>query len=160
MDKRPLNLVDCSLDDAVRLTGLRADEAAMAQDRRYTIPMALEDDSDRADAIHAAAAADLQVITGGRFSHLQGKFNKGDAMDLITRTLDRLEQATHTTIALGDNQNDTAMLARADLAVVVKSQGKHAVNPEHKRTIYTEHPAPEGWREGISQALGILMETE
>lgn len=158
LDDTPLNLVDCSLDQAVELTGLNPEDAAMAQDRRYTIPMLLTNDVQHSNVTRLAQDAGLRLTSGGRFNHLQGHFNKADAMDVIQKAIQLKSGNAFTTIALGDNHNDAEMLTKADIAVVVRSKNKHAVTINGRHTIYTNTAAPEGWCEGISSALSVLKE--
>jgi len=58
-------------------------------------------------------------------------------------------------VALGDSENDLAMLEAADYAVLVKSPTRDFPKLVHKNLRRTEALGPAGWNEAV---LGILEE--
>ena len=91
------------------------------------------------------------AIEGGQFLSIQGKYDKG----LATRWL-RSHNANSEglIIALGDGPNDQTMLSEADIAVVIKSPKSYSLKVEGPlRVIHTDNTGPQGWTEGIIEAL-------
>ncbi|MGA1190281.1 MAG: hypothetical protein ACO3UV_12970, partial [Pseudomonadales bacterium] len=56
----------------------------------------------------------------------------------------------------GDAPNDQRMLEATDVAVVVKRGGLHQVQPQSAKVFQTESEAPQGWVEGVANAIGWL----
>ncbi len=152
-----VNLISCSLDQAVALTGLTEQEAADAQQRDFTVPVVVEDDTIGAKLVQAATDQGFWCQQGGRFLHLQGACDKGMALNVITTVLNTLHDCRHVTLALGDSYNDQAMLEAADIAVIVRSPEGHRLKLDGDNVYYTRETAPDGWSEGVGTALAQLI---
>ena len=64
------------------------------------------------------------------------------------------------TIAIGDSQNDTAMLEAADHALLIRSPSHAPPRLDRKdNVLLTEHFGPEGWNEGMRKLLQQLNNT-
>ncbi len=152
------SFIGCPLSEAMTMTGLTASEAEAARDRHYSIPFVLKDPVLETQLRDAAQAAGLRIIRGGRFLHLQGQCDKQTAVQVLA------DSSPHSTVmALGDNENDRAMLAAADVAVVVNTAEGHLLELDHAATVYTKAIAPTGWQEGVAQALqhlGLALKQE
>jgi mannosyl-3-phosphoglycerate phosphatase len=139
-------------------TGLDLDSARRANERIATEPV-LWQDSDAALARFCAAieARGLRCLRGGRFVHVMGNADKATAMTDLMGAYARMDPARRpTSIALGDGPNDAAMLAAADIAVVVRGRHGHAVRLDrHPRVVYTQDYGPAGWQNALRQILGI-----
>jgi len=146
----------CSPEEAIALTGLSPEDARLAQSRQYSVPFKLKDSGLEAALRERAQAAGYRVIKGGRFLHLQGMCDKGDAAELVMRQVEAVSVNRARTVALGDNENDKSMLEKADVAVVLKTDRGHQLQLTNSNTIYTEQLAPEGWCEGLGAALASL----
>lgn len=148
---------DMSTQQIAELTGLSLEQARLAADREYGEPLHwLGSGQQREAFVTAMQQLGATVLQGGRFLHVCGDSDKGRALRwLNTRLADRgIEPIS---IALGDSQNDVAMLEAADYAVVVASPA----HPPPKlspgtNSITTSKPGPEGWDEGIRLILAQL----
>lgn len=152
-----INFSSCSLEQAIGLTGLRPEQAKAAQTRQYSVPLFFEQETEESAFARQAQADGFGVLRGGRFLHLVGRCDKGQAMLTLKRIYDSCQNNQHRIIALGDSPNDEAMLERADVAIVVRSPSSNRTRlSTHHHIIKTRQSAPQGWAEGIEQALGYL----
>lgn len=149
-------LDSCSLQEAIKMTGLPTEQAKLAQTRQYSVPFQLKDSGIETALREKARAAGFRVIQGGRFLHLQGSCDKADAAVLVTQQFEAASGERPIIVALGDNENDKSMLEMADAAVVLKTDRGHQLQLTNSNTIYTEQLAPEGWCEGLGAALASL----
>lgn len=154
-----VDFTTCPLEQAMALTGLDESSALAARDRQFSIPLHLEDPQLEQALMHAAGAQGLRCTRGGRFLHLQGACNKGLALHEIRRTIVDEQSGDVAAIALGDNENDRAMLEAADIPVVMLTDHGHVLKLDHPDAIYTRRTAPEGWVEGVGTALAIVTDT-
>jgi mannosyl-3-phosphoglycerate phosphatase len=157
-DQQCIRLSCCSIEQAVALTGLSETQAAQAISREFSEPLIWQAD----DAALQAFQKQLEVyglttLQGGRFLHVIGDCDKGRAsVRLLECYGDRVKPETVKVIALGDSANDAAMLAVADIAIIVNSPSNHQLSKLVCADILTKAAAPQGWQEGISTALTQL----
>lgn len=141
---------DSSVMDVVAQTGLSPEAASDAMERIASEPLLWDDTDDNLARFREMLAAErLDLIRGGRFFHVIAPGGKGQAMHRLTTLLHDAKRVTLRSIALGDGPNDLEMLARADVAVVVKNPHSPEIHPQAERVIYTENPGPHGWAEAI-----------
>ena len=152
-------------EGVAELTGLEPEEAALSSCREYGEPVAWQGSEDSLsrfrDWMHDHGA---NVLLGGRFVHISGRCDKGKALTWLTGLYRRQPGAgTIRTIALGDSNNDLAMLHAADQAVVVRSpvhpppvQAVAEGEEEIRQIPVTKNTAPSGWVEGALAALTEL----
>jgi mannosyl-3-phosphoglycerate phosphatase len=141
---------EMSLSEISHLTGLDAANVELAIMREFDEPFILEEDRpDITELIAAAQQRGLTISTGGRFYHIHGKNDKGDAIEKLTSLYKKSYGKTYT-IALGDSPNDFSMLKRVDQPVLIKSQ---KLFPDILKKIpglmITEKPGPAGWNDAI-----------
>ena len=89
--------------------------------------------------------------------HIQDRVNKGEALETLKNLYQQNFQLDYGVIALGDTENDAAMLELAEFAVIVKSPSSK--NIQLKKTthiIQTKSTAPEGWVEGVNSAFSKI----
>jgi len=139
-----------------QLTGLSLASAKHAKQRQYAEPIHwLGDNSSKKKFIDHLINLGANVVQGGRFIHVGDHCDKGQALIWLTeRYQEHFDNFTISTIALGDGENDVAMLEAADIAVQVRS-------PVHKfpklfrqyKITQTELYGPEGWTEAIQKLL-------
>lgn len=137
-------------------TGLSVQQAQLAQQREFGEPIEwLGNDSQKRDFIQALHALGTQPVEGGRFIHLKGQTNKGDAMQWLLGEYQRNWPAQQWySIALGDGQNDAQMLEQADYAVRIASP----VNPlpeisTQKPVLTSSAYGPAGWAECVEKLI-------
>jgi mannosyl-3-phosphoglycerate phosphatase len=145
-----------SNQEIIAATGLPAKEARLAATREYGEPILwLGSDNTKANFVQALEALGAKPLQGGRFLHLSGQCDKGTALVWLTQQYQiELGSQPYISIALGDGQNDVAMLEAADIAVRILSP----VNPPPSLTkeieVYTsEAYGPSGWTECLEQII-------
>ena len=137
------------------ITGLDLASARLASQREYDEPFVLmEEGTYDTDALHhAASKKGLRITRGGRFYHLHGKGDKGEAMERLVAWY-RTYHPSLLTIALGDSPVDFSMLKRADYSVLIRSSHQY---PELKEMIprlrVTQEPGPTGWNAAVLDIL-------
>ncbi|WP_371188304.1 HAD-IIB family hydrolase [Thalassotalea maritima] len=137
-----------------RYTGLTLDQAAEAKERQFSEPLLWQDQPSRVErfAKHMQLFG-INVIKGGRFVHLIGMVDKGKPLAYL-KALYALNDCEKTLIALGDSDNDKAMLERADIAVVIQSPAhQNPVLDVHPRLIRSRYQGPVGWNDTILELL-------
>jgi mannosyl-3-phosphoglycerate phosphatase len=139
-----------------KLTGLSAAAAEQALHRAFDEPFLAEGGPEAAAAVsREASRRGLRVTRGGRFYHLTGHVDKGEA---LRRLLGILAAAgrLYRTAALGDAANDLTMLQTVDRPVVVPlADGRldpvlAGALPQAERA---PAPGPNGWNEAVLTVL-------
>jgi len=140
----------CTIEQAVALTGLSDEQAAQAINREFSEPLIWQ--ADETTLLELQQQLKLNAMTtlqGGRFLHVIGDCDKGRA---VTRLVECYADNVKT-IILGDSANDAAMLAVADISVIVNSPSNHQLRKLFSPDIQTKATAPEGWQEAINEVL-------
>lgn len=147
---------DLSVAELSDLTGLDPASAARAADRQATEPLLwLGDKLSLLRFRTALSAVGLQLLEGGRFLHVMGQFDKADGAAMLMARWRALPGGESTrSVALGDSPNDQAMLAGADLAVIIKGVNSGLIQlPPDKPVIRSREPGPAGWNECVLRIL-------
>ncbi|MEM9303487.1 MAG: HAD-IIB family hydrolase [Pseudomonadota bacterium] len=146
------------VDGIAAATGLTPAAARLANDRLASEPLLWRDSLERYDRlVEQLAPAGLRLTRGGRFVHVMGAHDKGDAVRWLTGRF-RLAWPGEqfTTVALGDGPNDLGMLGAGDTAVVIRGHHDHPMPlGGHGRVIRTRDRGPSGWNEAV---LGLLRD--
>lgn len=147
--------------ELVELTGLSPTQAHQARERHFSEPLIWQDSPQHlADFATALAAHSLTLLRGGRFIHVLGQSDKGQAMQRVikywfkNKTTD--SQGAVVTIALGDGDNDRAMLEAADHAIIIRSPAHAPPTINHSQLHISTRTGPEGWAESLSRTLHKL----
>ena len=147
---------DMDIDEISRHTGLDSNSARLAAMREFDEPFIVLKKK-RVDENTLCKAADkrgLTVTTGGRFYHLQGKNDKGQAIEKVISWYKHDHKKVFS-IALGDSPNDFSMLELADVPVLIRSQREFPKLKEKiPRLRLTREIGPKGWNKAILDILG------
>jgi len=148
---------DWSTEEVSARTGLPLADAANAKIRRFSEPGLWQgSEQGRDEFVAAAQAAGLTVQQGGRFLTVSFGGNKAQRMMEIVKRHSKAGKPAFV-VALGDAQNDVAMIEQADLGVIIP-------NPAHQelprldgeasgRIIRAASAGPAGWNEVIMSLL-------
>lgn len=138
------------------LSGLSTEQAVMAKQRQYGEPVNWFGSTQlKAEFIELMQGLGGNVLQGGRFLHISGFCDKGQAQSwLIEQYQKESPQQEVLSIALGDSENDVAMLEQATIAVQIRSPVHDY--PDLKRTsnVYRSRQyGPAGWAECLQKIL-------
>lgn len=145
---------DWTTAEVARHTGLPAESAERARQRRFSEPGLFSGNPDQRAAFERILGnAGLHPVQGGRFLTIMPKTSKAERMiELATRFRTQSNEPVRT-IALGDAPNDLAMLEAADLGVIIGNP-THAPLPVTQREqggliVRSTLAGPRGWNEMI-----------
>lgn len=146
-----------SAQEIAELTGLPVDKSELALQRQYSDPVCFSgSEEEKQGLIDAMSQAGYEVLVGGRFIHLTKGNNKGLAQKRLLNQFKKAYRNPFTVIALGDSQNDVAMLKAADTAILINNPGSQVQSQIlQKAWQLSEKPAPAGWVQEVS-ALTII----
>jgi mannosyl-3-phosphoglycerate phosphatase len=100
-----------------------------------------------------AATSHLQVTQGGRFYHLTGANDKGQAV-LHLIELYRQKFDSIRTVALGDSLNDLPMLAVVDIPVLLsKPDGRYDPSVVFDGLFFAKDAGPSGWSDAVLKII-------
>jgi mannosyl-3-phosphoglycerate phosphatase len=134
------------------ITGLSGEALPRARQRRATLPLVV--DPNRDEELRRALPNDRRfcLVRGNRFLHLQGLHDKAD---VAPRLLELTGARDGLTVACGDAPNDAALLAAAQVRVIVPSVvGPHG-ELARRFTDARVAPAPHG--RGWAAALTTIL---
>jgi len=139
-------------NELMSITKLPAAALAAVRDRQATLPLVVAPTWDR--RLHASLPARprMRLLRGNRFLHLQGDHDKTSVMRLL---LSRLPPRDGVVVSFGDSPNDSELLAKAEIAVIVPSAA--GPSPELVRKIPDARVAPYphglGWVMAVRQIV-------
>jgi len=146
-------LSECSISEAVELTGLNNTQAALAIEREFSEPLVwLSSDKDFIHFKKTIEELNFNILQGGRFQHILGNCDKGIATQKLIKSYSKRNKIIRT-IILGDSANDAAMMDIADISIIVNSPSNSQLENLVKADYKTTKEAPQGWVDGIQNAL-------
>ncbi|MEO1079793.1 MAG: HAD-IIB family hydrolase [Pseudomonadota bacterium] len=136
------------IDELVAMTGLSAEQAVRANEREYSEPVQWRGTASDLDAFLAALhEAGARTLRGGRFINVAGDSDKGLAWRWLREQYLRAAQSREAfDLALGDGQNDAALLDVAHRAALIPARGRPL--PQLERTegiLLPSGHGPEAW---------------
>lgn len=147
---------DAGAEGIMAMTGLTEQAALRANQRDYSEPVQWRGSAERqAEFIADLVSAGASVTRGGRFLSVSGDCDKGRALTWLSAEYARQwGVATIETLAIGDSDNDCAMLDAAGTALLIRSPA-HGFPALNRTTgiIRSTHSGPAGWAEGVAQWL-------
>lgn len=152
---------DMTAAEVARATGLSVADARRARRREFDEPFHFPG----AAARNARTFANLidarrfRISRGGRFWHMHGRTDKGHAMRLVRRILERVHGPL-AIVALGDSALDAPMLREAELPIIIPhSRGAPdaALRRLVRRARIAPAPGPSGWARAVRQALADFV---
>lgn len=152
---------EMSEERAREATGLAGAALAAARTRRHSEPF-LAPGADLEELRAVAAARGLSVTRGGRFFHLGGAVDKGEAARLV---LDAYRAAGRTgpSVGLGDSLNDRGLLELVDRAVLIPGAADSydkEVAEVRSDLILAASPGPVGWDDAMRGLLAEMTGAE
>ena len=154
------NMNSMTVNDIVNATGLDAASAALASQRQYSEPVLWHGNAAQKQLfIQHLNKQGATVLEGGRFLHVCGNCNKGKAMDWLMEQFKFFNpQQTPYSIALGDGNNDIAMLEAAQYAAIISSPIHIPPKLKRKhRLITSKNTGPTGWAEVLAKLLPQVL---
>jgi mannosyl-3-phosphoglycerate phosphatase len=146
-----------TVDEVAALTGLEPEAARRARQREWDEPFVVDGDNDpghNARLEEAARKRGLRVTRGGRFHHLTGPADKGEALRTLLRLLPLDPHGR--VVGLGDAANDLPMLEVVDRPILMPGKDGEidsvltAALPAAERA---PGPGPAGWAAAVVAVL-------
>jgi len=146
---------DMKLSEVIAYTGLSEIASTQAMARDFSEPLIWQDSAHQLLKFEALIANHgLRLLQGGRFVHVIGACDKGKCLHWLRKRFTDSCGVRPLIVALGDSQNDVAMLNAADIAVIVRSSHHEPPDLEKQSSvIITEETGPQGWADALTQIL-------
>lgn len=140
---------DVGVAEVMAWTGLGRQDAERSADRQFSEPLVWQDSPEAEEEFcEVMAERGLMTLRGGRFLHVLGQTDKG-------KPLAHLREKNVALIALGDRPNDLAMLAAADIGVVIAAPDDYVLEAEG--VLRSTETGPRGWAEMMTRILDELQ---
>ncbi|MFT4809821.1 MAG: mannosyl-3-phosphoglycerate phosphatase [Paraglaciecola sp.] len=142
--------------EIIAVTGLSSKQAKLSAAREYGEPILwLGSEITKNKFVEAIKELGVTPLQGGRFLHLSGECDKGKALVWLTQQFQKEREVKNcTSIALGDGDNDVAMLEAADIAVQILSPANALPLLTKQTVVYTSQTyGPSGWTECLEQII-------
>jgi mannosyl-3-phosphoglycerate phosphatase len=152
-------IFDFSVSELSFMLNLSAKDLIDTLDREYDIPFIIENPiKDKIEKlIENANKKRYKIHIGGRFYHISGNYNKGDAVRFL-EDIYKNRFGDIMTIGIGDSLNDLSLLESVEIPILIRKKD-FTICEEIKEKIsnlyITNKPAPLGWQEGVEKVLKI-----
>ena len=149
---------DMSAAEVAQATGLDITSAVRARQREFSEPFDFAGElSELKNLISALEDNGLTCISGGRFHHVLGRCDKGQAIKKVVEIYEKNHPGiVRRIVALGDSENDIPLLQAADVAVIIKRHDGSFLEYEpspHQEVIKPAGIGPVGWNEAVLDLL-------
>lgn len=147
-----------TIDEIVQATGLSTEGAELAAERKASEPILWRDAKELLpEFIACLEERKLRVVQGGRFYHVMGQCDKGEAVASLTKRYQHYYGEVPYTIALGDSPNDLDMLKQVDYAVIVPHKnGTYMHDNALKNAKHAPEEGAAGWNRAVLEVLAEL----
>jgi mannosyl-3-phosphoglycerate phosphatase len=155
---RILGFSDMTSEEISNYTGLDPETSHLAALREYDEPFIIAEPVEKDVTVleKAAERRGFKITEGGRFYHIHGKKDKGEAVKRLILWYKR-SQPRLITIALGDSPTDFSMLEQVDYPVLIRSSvhfpGLQNRIPGLK---VTDDMGPVGWNSAVLDISGQI----
>lgn len=140
---------DVSATEIMEWTGLGRQSAERSANRHFSEPLVWQDTPEKEEEFcEMLVERGLMTLKGGRFLHVLGQTDKG-------KPLAHLKKDEAAIIALGDRQNDLAMLKVADIGVVIAAPDGFVLEADD--VLRSTETGPRGWAEMMTRILDQLQ---
>jgi mannosyl-3-phosphoglycerate phosphatase len=146
-------------EEISKRTGLDLETSRLAGAREYDEPFIIVDPIIKnIDVLEKAAEKrGLQITAGGRFYHIHGKKDKGEAVNRVILWYKR-SHPNVTTIALGDSPTDFSMFEMVNHPVLIGPTDHFTDLVDRIPGLkITEQTGPEGWNSAVLDILGKII---
>ena len=144
-----LSFYNMSAEEIAEDADLELTQAKLSKNREFDLPFKILNKSQEKDILNEIERHGLNYTIGGRYYHLLGDNNKGEAVKILS-DLYRRKYGDIRTIAIGDSENDFQMLDSVnDGFLVKKKNGSYASNKYSKEMGI----GPEGWNNVIQKEV-------
>jgi len=151
---------DLSVDEIMQITGLSHNEATLATIREYDEPFLLEGPQAVVEEVcRQIGMRGLRWTKSGRFFHLTGDNDKGEAIELLMRCYQREQRLRFQpdpveSVGIGDSIADVPLLAVVDHPILVqKPDGSFDTDVLLPRLIRTRGVGAAAWKEAVLALL-------
>jgi mannosyl-3-phosphoglycerate phosphatase len=150
------SFADLGLVGVINETQLSQDKAQLALARQGTEPLLWDDTEEhRSEFEQTLQGQQLTLTKGGRFWHVAGQANKGNAMQEVARRLSSSDSKTMMA-AIGDSPIDQSMLDLADVPIGIPTSAGLGVNIDPQRGIVAAQQGAAGWAEAVTRLLSRI----
>jgi D-glycerate 3-kinase len=151
-----------TLAEIIEATGLDETAAQESSQRDYGEPLMWQGtEQQKTQFVEALTLHGATILQGGRFIHVCGDANKGQALRWLTAVYQTMSDDANefVTVAIGDSHNDIAMLETADMALLIRSPSHELPKLNRTHDVYvSDAVAPLGWKQGVEKILGKLTD--
>jgi mannosyl-3-phosphoglycerate phosphatase len=145
---------DMNTEEVARRCGLSRERAELAKRRDYDEPFVLlsESPAEIGGLLNQIEEEGLSWTRGGRFYHVRGRHNKGQAVRILTSLFRRADPGV-VTVGAGDGPNDISLLEAVDVPIWIPA--RHGRTEARAGSAWRLAPCsgPRGWNQAVLQVL-------
>ena len=148
---------NASVRDVAARCRLTTETARLAKQREYDEPFEILTRSPAAISglLEQIEAQGLSWVRGGRFYHVRGRHNKGQAAEVLVELFRRSRPQT-ITAGLGDSPNDISLPQVVDVPIIIPlrgARGLRSLSLPRAGLRVAEDFGPRGWNRAVLQLL-------